>query len=334
MFSHCLFAQPDQVCLRAPVSESLSRLGRDDLQKFAQYLINELPQQILPTAQKLLDDLLSKQNTYINTTSGAPDPTAGASIDEKTSWWLDESQLRDNLGKILRKHSQIQPMVVGDAMCLQTPISPVASEWANWLRPLRAREPEGVWNLLAIVRELFKRGDCNAVPLLKILTVEILAYQSIILWWFQTKVSHQTGSSGHGKINSSQSNALATQHGCSSICDEIVSLWRLASLNPSFSSAERDGFYQLLKDWHVNTLERVWKSKANNSSTTNSNNNNNKKTDFEIFAGFKPAMEACLLDWDDYLVPRGSGKFDLIFINFFVEFFPRFEVCHQPLMVC
>lgn len=100
MFSHCLFAQPDQVCLRAPVSESLSRLGRDDLQKFAQYLINELPQQILPTAQKLLDDLLSKQNTYINTTSGAPDPTAGASIDEKTSWWLDESQLRDNLGKI------------------------------------------------------------------------------------------------------------------------------------------------------------------------------------------------------------------------------------------
>ena len=50
----------DSVKLRAPVSESLSRLQRDDLQKFAQYLISELYQQILPTAQRLLDDLLSE----------------------------------------------------------------------------------------------------------------------------------------------------------------------------------------------------------------------------------------------------------------------------------
>lgn len=51
-------AQPHEVCLRAPVSESLTRLQRDQLQKFAQYLISELPQQILPTAQRLLDELL------------------------------------------------------------------------------------------------------------------------------------------------------------------------------------------------------------------------------------------------------------------------------------
>lgn len=50
--------QPQEVCLRAPVSESLTRLQRDQLQKFAQYLISELPQQILPTAQRLLDELL------------------------------------------------------------------------------------------------------------------------------------------------------------------------------------------------------------------------------------------------------------------------------------
>lgn len=60
------------MCLRAPVSESLSRLQRDQLQKFAQYLISELPQQILPTAQRLLDELLSSQSTEINTLSGAP----------------------------------------------------------------------------------------------------------------------------------------------------------------------------------------------------------------------------------------------------------------------
>lgn len=51
--------------LRAPVSESLSRLDRDELQKFAQYLIGELPQQILPTAQRLLDELHSKKHTAI-----------------------------------------------------------------------------------------------------------------------------------------------------------------------------------------------------------------------------------------------------------------------------
>ena len=38
--------QHAQVTLRAPVSESLSRLQRDQLQKFAQYLISELPQQV------------------------------------------------------------------------------------------------------------------------------------------------------------------------------------------------------------------------------------------------------------------------------------------------
>lgn len=45
----CLFRiyHPDQVCLRAPVSEYLSRLRRDQLQKFAQYLISELPQQVM-----------------------------------------------------------------------------------------------------------------------------------------------------------------------------------------------------------------------------------------------------------------------------------------------
>lgn len=52
------FRQQNEVCLRAPVSESLTRLQRDQLQKFAQYLISELPQQILPTAQRLLDELL------------------------------------------------------------------------------------------------------------------------------------------------------------------------------------------------------------------------------------------------------------------------------------
>ena len=91
--------------MRAPVSESLSRLQRDQLQKFAQYLINDIPQQILPTAQRLLDELLSSAETDINTVSGAPDPTAGGSCGEQSNWTLDAKNLRDNIKKILIKVS-------------------------------------------------------------------------------------------------------------------------------------------------------------------------------------------------------------------------------------
>lgn len=55
--------QCHNVRLRAPVSESLSRLERDQLRKFAQYLIAKLPEQILPVAQNILDDLLSTAQT-------------------------------------------------------------------------------------------------------------------------------------------------------------------------------------------------------------------------------------------------------------------------------
>jgi len=41
-----IVTQAGQVRLRAPVSESLSRLERDQLQKFAQYLISAMPQQV------------------------------------------------------------------------------------------------------------------------------------------------------------------------------------------------------------------------------------------------------------------------------------------------
>ncbi|CAF3330799.1 unnamed protein product [Rotaria sp. Silwood1] len=49
--------------------------------KFAQYLIWEIPQQFLPKAQSLLDELLSDKPTNVNMLQGAPDPTAGAYLD-------------------------------------------------------------------------------------------------------------------------------------------------------------------------------------------------------------------------------------------------------------
>ncbi len=38
----------------------------------------------------------------------------------------------------------------------------------------RGREPEGMWNLLSIVREMYRRDDRNGIPLLEIVTQQCL----------------------------------------------------------------------------------------------------------------------------------------------------------------
>ena len=66
-----------------------------------------------------------------------------------------------------------------NSMYLSSTEPPAAAEWACLLRPLRGREPEGIWNLLSIVREMFKRRDSNAAPLLEILTEQCLNYEQV-----------------------------------------------------------------------------------------------------------------------------------------------------------
>lgn len=61
-----------------------------------------------------------------------------------------------------------------DVNYLSTTAPPSAAEWCSFLRPLRGREPEGMWNLLSIVREMFRRNDRNSIPLLEIITQQCL----------------------------------------------------------------------------------------------------------------------------------------------------------------
>lgn len=284
----CLFRihNASAVCLRAPVSESLSRLQRDQLQKFAQYLISELPQQILPTAQRLLDELLSSQSTAINTVCGAPDPTAGPSASDQSTWYLDESTLSDNIKKTLHKFCGPSPVVFSDvnSMYLSSTEPPAAAEWACLLRPLRGREPEGIWNLLSIVREMFKRRDSNAAPLLEILTEQCLTYEQIISWWYsvRTSASHSSAS-GHTGRGNGQSEVAA--HACASMCDEMVVLWRLAVLDPTMSPCRRLELAGQLKQWHLKVIEIVKRGQ-------------HRKSLDKLFQGFKPAVESCYFNWE------------------------------------
>ncbi|KAF8796402.1 Zinc finger SWIM domain-containing protein 8 [Argiope bruennichi] len=134
-------------------------------------------------------------------------------------------------------------------------------------------------------------------------------YRPILSWWFSTKVSLHMGSGGHGGRGSMHSNTHASQHACSSLCDEVVVLWRLAALNPALSPQDRQTLFGQLRCWHMKTLERVWKTRSSNSNSTSSI----KRADIEVFPGFRPAMEGCLLDWSDYPIPgvtyaEGGGR--------------------------
>lgn len=297
----CLFRihQSGQVTMRVPVSESLAQLQRDQLQKFAQYLIVEMPKEILPIAQGLLDKLISDQECEMNTISGAPDPTAGAEANEETSWCLDEKQLHENVKKTLVKFCVPSPVVFSDVNFLTQTAPPAAAEWQSLLRPLRGREPEGMWNLLSIAREMFRRSDHNALPLLEIITDEVLQCEQILIWWFLTKISSNNNNQISSR-SSSNSSASITQHAASSLCDEIVNLWKLAALNPKLSPIQKDDMCAKFKEWHISTIEKV--KRARNSNTGNSGGNV-KKSEIENFSGFKPGIEACNLQWNDYHIP-------------------------------
>lgn len=41
------------------------------------------------------------------------------------------------------------------------------------LRPLKIGEPDSLWNLLSIVRDMYCKNDRNALPLLEIITDEM-----------------------------------------------------------------------------------------------------------------------------------------------------------------
>ena len=155
-----------------------------------------------------------------------------------------------------------------------------------------------MWNLLSIVREMFRRNDRNSIPLLEIITQQCLETVQIMVWWFNTKVALSSARGPSTKqVNS---NSQASQNACSSLCDEIVTLWKLAALNPCISPKERSLLKQRLKDYHNIVIEKIQANQTNPASAQRS-----RKTtmDLELFPGFKPAIEACMLDWDDYPIP-------------------------------
>ncbi|XP_077944620.1 LOW QUALITY PROTEIN: zinc finger SWIM domain-containing protein 6 [Gasterosteus aculeatus] len=142
--------KPEQVKLRLPISETLFQMNRDQLQKFVPYLITVHHTEVLPTAQKLADEILS-QNSEINQVHGAPDPTAGASVDDDNCWHLDEEQVQEQVKLFLS-----QGGYHGSGKQLNL--------------------------LFSKVREMLKMGDSNGARMLTLITEQFMGDPRLALW--------------------------------------------------------------------------------------------------------------------------------------------------------
>ncbi|XP_019747883.1 zinc finger SWIM domain-containing protein 6-like isoform X2 [Hippocampus comes] len=141
---------PERVELRLPISETLLQMNRDQLQKLVQYLITVHHTEVLPTAQKLADDILS-QNSEINQVHGAPDPTAGASVDDDNCWHLDEAQVQEQVKHLLSQGGHHGP---GKQLNL----------------------------LFSKMREMLKMRDSNGARMLTLITEQFMGDPRLALW--------------------------------------------------------------------------------------------------------------------------------------------------------
>ncbi|XP_044744822.1 zinc finger SWIM domain-containing protein 4-like isoform X1 [Coccinella septempunctata] len=140
----------DSVRLRVPISETLLQMDRQQLQKFVQYLISEHHTEVLPTAQKLADEIL-QQRSEINQIPGAPDPTAGASADDDHTWHLDEEQVCEQVKSYLSQGAYYN-----------------ANKQLN--------------SLFSKVREMLRAQDSNGARMLTLITEQFLSDPRLQMW--------------------------------------------------------------------------------------------------------------------------------------------------------
>ncbi|KAG8441475.1 hypothetical protein GDO86_007004 [Hymenochirus boettgeri] len=136
--------------LRLPISETLSQMNRDQLQKFVQYLISEHHTEVLPTAQRLADEIL-QLGSEINRVHGAPDPTAGAGREDENCWHLDEEQIQEQVKQLLSNGGYYGA-------------------------------GKQLLSMFSKVREMLRMRDSNGARMLILMTEQFLEDPRLVLW--------------------------------------------------------------------------------------------------------------------------------------------------------
>lgn len=114
--------------------------------------------------------------------------------------------------------------------------------------------------------------------------------------------SNQSNGGGGGHNNSNNPSPPMYQ-ACANLMDELVSLWRIACLNPLLAASasstvedsgdNRELYREQLIQWHQSVYERVKRS------TSSATSSNGRRQDlFDLFSGFLPAIYACDMTWD------------------------------------
>lgn len=98
-----------QVRVHAPMTETLSTLDRNQLQKLLQYAVQEDPAGVLGKVFKHFDDIRDS-TSEMNRTAGAPDPTfGGLQGGDKSQWELSlellDKRLAVDLDSMIRTRS-------------------------------------------------------------------------------------------------------------------------------------------------------------------------------------------------------------------------------------
>ena len=138
---------------------------------------------------------------------------------------------------------------------------------ANHLRPLICREPEGIWNLLEIVRDLLKTSDSNSTEILQIITEEFLNFHQLAFWWFISATEESTDGINERSLsfnaqnhsNASLSTTEFAKNAGARLLDECVTLWRVSLMKPELSDDERKQVKEKLEVWQKIVIEKARK---------------------------------------------------------------------------
>uniref|UniRef100_A0A2K6S3Q2 Zinc finger SWIM-type containing 4 n=1 Tax=Saimiri boliviensis boliviensis TaxID=39432 RepID=A0A2K6S3Q2_SAIBB len=217
-----------QVELRLPISETLSQMNRDQLQKFVQYLISAHHTEVLPTAQRLADEILLL-GSEINLVHGAPDPTAGAGIEDANCWHLDEEQIQEQVKQLLSNGGYYGASQQLRSMFSKVLCGPVRASGGRGVQKApRAPHPFLTTLSPAQVREMLRMRDSNGARMLILMTEQFLQDPRLALWRQQ----------GTGMTDK-----------CRQLWDELGALWVCVVLSPHCKPEERAGWLQLLSRW-------------------------------------------------------------------------------------
>lgn len=95
---------------------------------------------------------------------------------------------KDNVKRTINRFCSPSPNAT-DLNGLYNNEPPDAMEYNALLRPLFSKSPEGIWNLLAIAREMTRKGDQNGIVLLTVITDACVGTSQLPIWWYQTQTS-------------------------------------------------------------------------------------------------------------------------------------------------